>query len=112
MFIELLTVCTLVSFSVSLISNSQEPILCLSLKIERFQARPTLVNINSNETLVRINKCGGSYNFIYDPYALVCVPNKVKNMNTKEFHLILRVSKTIFLVQHQLCECKCRLNCI
>ena len=31
-------------------------------------------------------------------------------MNVKEFSLTSRVNETRFLVQHESCECKCRLN--
>lgn len=52
--------------------------LCLS--------RPTLVDMNSNESIfyslsVSVNKCGGNCNTIDDPYAHVWVPNKVNNIN-------------------------------
>ena len=52
----------------------------------------------------------GSFNTIHDPYARVCVPNKVKNMNLKLFDSILRVNETTFINQHDSCECKCGLN--
>ena len=41
---------------------------------------------------------------------LVCVPNKVKNINLKVFNLISRANDTRFLVQYKSCECKCILN--
>ena len=44
------------------------------------------------------------------PFARVCVPNKVTNMNEKVFNLMSWVNETRFFVQHQSCECKCRLN--
>lgn len=40
----------------------------------------------------------------------VCVLNKVKNKNAEVFNLISGISKTIYLVQHQSSERKCRLN--
>ena len=75
----------------------------------------TLVDINFDKTLfcpftVSINKCGGGCNTIEDPYAEVCVPNKVKNINAKVFNLVSIVYKTRFLVQNESCEWKCRLN--
>ena len=45
-----------------------------------------------------------------NPYAQVCVPNKVKKINVKVFNLMSGVNGTRFLVQHQSCEWKCRLN--
>ena len=69
-------------------SNSEGLIKYVSINNQRCQARPTLVNTNSNETLnypftASVNKCGGSCNLIDDPYGQVCVPTKVKNMNVK-----------------------------
>ena len=45
------------------------------------QVRPTLISINSNESLdfpfvVSVNRCGGSYNVIDDPYAQIYNPDK------------------------------------
>ena len=51
MFIRLLNVCTIGSFSSSLASDYKEPIKCVSLNNQPCHARPTFVNINYNETL-------------------------------------------------------------
>ena len=66
-------------------SNFKECIKCVSLNNGSSHARITLVNSNSNESLyypytVSVNKCGGSCNTTKDPYALVSVPDKVKNV--------------------------------
>ena len=58
------------SFGASLASNYKEPIKYISLNN---QARPTIVNINYDETrfypfTVSVNKCVGSRNTIDDPY--------------------------------------------
>ena len=87
-------------------SNSKGPIKCLTLNNQPCQARPTLVNINSDETLfypftVSVNKCGGSCNTIDGPHAYI--PNKVKNMNVKVFNLVSRVNETRFTVQQKSC---------
>ena len=106
MFIGLLSVCAIGSFGAPLASNYKEPINFVSLNYRPCQPRPN-VNINSNETLfcpfnVIVNKCCGGCNIIDDPYAQVCVPNKVKNINAKIFNLMSRVNETKFLVQHEL----------
>ena len=49
--IGLLNVCTKASFCESLVSNSKGPIKCVSLNNHPCQARPKLVNMNSDETL-------------------------------------------------------------
>ena len=83
---------------------SKEPINCLTLNNGTCQAGPTLFNINYDEILlhlftVSVDKTGGSYNTINDPYARVCVLNKVKNMDVKVFNLMSGINKTRFLVQ-------------
>ena len=115
MFIGLLNVCILVSFSGSLVSNCQEPIQRVPLKNWLYQAREVLFNKNSNETLFHsfiasVNKCGGNCNTTNDPNARACVPNKVKNMKVKVYNLMSGVNETKFLVQHQSRERKCWLN--
>ena len=47
MFFELLSDCTIRSFSKALVSNSQELIKCVSLTNRPCEVRRTLVNINS-----------------------------------------------------------------
>ena len=81
-FIELLSACTVETFRESLASHFEGSMKCVSLNNQRYKTRPTLVNINFNETLfypftVIFNKCGKSCNAIDDPCARVCVSNKV-----------------------------------
>ena len=50
--------------------------------------RPAIMYINSNEPLfypysVVVNKCSGSYNDIYNPYAKFCGLDIVKNIILK-----------------------------
>ena len=66
-FIGLLSVCTIGSFGVSLVFNSKETLKFLALNSQPRQLRPTLININSNETLfypffVSANNSAGSWN--------------------------------------------------
>ena len=51
MFIGSLRVCTQVSFGGPLTPNNKELITCVTLNNRPCQVRPTIVNINSNETL-------------------------------------------------------------
>ena len=37
---------------------------------------------------VEVNKCSGNCNNINDPYARLCVPHVVKNINLKVFNLM------------------------
>ena len=64
-----------------------------SMNNQECKIRPQIININSNEPSfypysVKINKCSGSCNNINDPYAKLCVPDVVKNINVKLFNLI------------------------
>ena len=63
-FIGLLSVCKIRSFGESLVSNSKGSIKCVSFNNHPCQARPSLVNVNSDESLfypfnISVNKCGG-----------------------------------------------------
>ena len=82
MFIELLRVYAIGRFPASSASNSGEYLKCISLNNQACQARPTLVNINFDETLFypfsnSVNKCGRSCNTIDVPYGWGCVRIKV-----------------------------------
>ena len=35
-----------------------------------------------------VNKCGGSCDNIDDPYAEICAPDKLKNINVKVFNIL------------------------
>ena len=57
------------------------------------KTRTKIININNNETVfysftIKANKCSGSCNNISDPYAKLCVPDVVQNINVKVFHLM------------------------
>ena len=60
--------------------------------------RSEIVNVNSNGPLfypysIKINKCSGRCNDINDPYAKLCVPDVVKNINVKVFNLMSRTNE-------------------
>ena len=117
-FIKWLYACLYVRFGESLISNLKRPVKCVSLSNQPCKARPTIVNIKSDKTLlikfysytVTVNESGGSCNTSDDPYSQVCDQNKVRNMNLKVFILMSGVNKTIFIIQQESCECKCVFN--
>ena len=115
MFIGLLSAFTIESFSESLISTSKGCKKCVPLNNWLCQARPTLININSNERLFypftgSVNKCDENCNTIDDPYTRVCAPGKAENMNVEVFNLMLRINELRCLVQHESCEHKRGLN--
>ena len=76
--------------------------------------RPQLMNVNSDEPSfylysIKVNKCSGSCNNINDPYEKLCVPDVVRNINIKVFHLMSRTNETRNVEWHETCKYKCRL---
>ena len=66
---------------------------------QKIKVRPEIVNVNSNEPLFyrfsnKISKCSGSCNNIDNPYAKLCVPDVVKNLNIKVFNLMSTTNET------------------
>ena len=71
--------------------SSVNSLECISLKNQECKVRPKIVNINSNNPIfypfsIKVNKCNGNCNNINDPYAKICVPDSVKNLNVKVFN--------------------------
>ena len=63
-------------------------------------------NGNTNEP----NYPKGSCITINDPYAKLCVPDIIKNINVKVFNLISRTNETRNIEWHKTYKCKCRLD--
>ena len=59
---------------------------------------------------IKVNKCSGSCSNNYDPYAKLCVPDIIKNINVKIFNLISRINETRQIIWHESCKCICRLT--
>ena len=77
--------------------------------------RPQIINVNSEEPLffpfsIKTSKCSGSCNNIDNPYAKLCVPDVVKNLDVLAFNLMSRTNETIHIEQYETCKCKCRLD--
>ena len=78
---------------------------CVSLKNQECKVskvRSEIVNINSNNPMfyrfsVKINKCSGNCNNINNPYAEICVPDTVKNLNVKVLNLMSITNPTRFI---------------
>ena len=63
------------------------------MKNRECKVRPKIININSNEPVfypfsIKTSKCSGSCNNINDPYAKICVPNVMKDLNVKVINLM------------------------
>ena len=63
------------------------------MKNRECKVRSEIININSNNAMfypfsITINKCSGNCNNIDDPYAKLCVPDVIKDLNVKVFNLM------------------------
>ena len=72
---------------------------CISMSNQECKVRTQIVNVNNEEPLffpfsIKTSKCSGSCNNINNPYAKLCVPEVVKNLNVKVFNLMSRINKT------------------
>ena len=74
-------------------TNTTSSLSCISIKNQECEIRSQVVNINSNNPIfypfsIKISKCSGNCNNINDPYAKICVPDIIKNLNVKVFNLM------------------------
>ena len=95
---------------------------CVSMNHQECKIISEIINVNTNEPIfyntnepifypysITINKCKGS-NTINDPYAKLCVPDTIKNINVKVFNQMLRTNETGLIEWYKTCKCKCRLD--
>ena len=89
---------------------------CVSMNNEKCKVRPKIVDINSNNPMfypfssIKVNKCSGNCNNINDPYAKICVPRTVKDLNVRVFNLTSRTNERRHIEWHETCKCICRLD--
>ena len=93
--------------------SSVNPLECVSMNNQECKVRPEIVNVNSNKPIfypfsIRTSKCSGSCNNINDPYAKLCVPDVVKNLNAEVFNLMSRNNEKKHIEWRETCKCKCR----
>ena len=83
---------------------------CISMSKQACKARPEIINVNSNNPVfypfsIKTSKCSGNCNNINDPYAKICVPDVVKDLNVKVFNLMSRTNETRHIKWHETCKC-------
>ena len=88
---------------------------CISINNQECKLRPEILDVSSNNLIfypfrVKINRCSGNCNSINDPYAKICVPDVLKNLNVKIFNLMPRTNETRSIKSHETSKCICRLN--
>ena len=79
--------------------SNVNPLECVSMNNQECKIRTEIISVNTNEPMfypysVKINKYKGSCNSINDPYAKLCVPDTIKNINVKVFNLMSRTNET------------------
>ena len=62
--------------------------------------------------VLKTSKCNGSCNNNNNPYAKLCVPDVIKNLNVKVFNLMSRTNETRHIEWHATCNFKSRLDAI
>ena len=88
---------------------------CVSLSNQECKVRPKIADIDSNNPMfypfsIKVNKCSGNCNNINDPYAKICVPDTVKDLNVTVFNLMSRNNEVRHIKWHETCKCICRLD--
>ena len=86
-----------------------------SIKNQECKVRPKIADINSNNAIfssfsIKINKCSDNCNNINNPYAKICVPDTLKDLNIRVFNLMSRTNETRHVKWHETCKCICRLD--
>ena len=88
---------------------------CIWISNQPCKGRPEIVNVNGNNPIfypfsIKTSKYSGNYNNINDPYARICAPDVMKDLNVIVFNLMLRTNETRHIKWHENCKCKCRLD--
>ena len=78
--------------------TSVNSLSCISMNNQECKVRPQIVNVNSDEPVffpfsIKTSKCSSSCNNINHPYAKICVPDVIKNLNVKVFNLMSRTNE-------------------
>ena len=97
------------------VNSLSAPLKCISVTNQKHKTRPEIININSEEPVfypfsIKTSKCSGNCNNMNDPYAKMCVPDVIKNINVKVFNLISRTNETRHIKRHEKCKWQCRLD--
>ena len=85
------------AFISSLVSTTT--LSCISMNSQACKVRPEIINLNSNGPVfypfsIKTRQCSGSCNNVNDPYAKICVPNAVKDLNIRVFNIMSRTKET------------------
>ena len=73
----------------------------MSMKNQECKTRLQVINVNSNNPIfypfsIKTSKCSGNCNNINNPYAKICAPDVIKDLNIKVFNLMSKTNETRF----------------
>ena len=99
-----------VGLAILSIFTNASSLSCISMINQACKARPEIINVNSNNPIfqpfsIKTSKCSDNCNNINDPYAKICVPDIIKNLNVKVFNLMSRTTETRHIEWHETCKC-------
>ena len=102
-----------VGLTISLSFTNAIPLLCISIRNQECKTRLQVINVNGDEPVffpfsIETSKCSGSRNNIKYPYAKICVPDVVKNLNVNVFNLMPRTNKMRYIEWHEACKFECK----
>ena len=85
----------------------------ISMNNQESKTRPRVVLVNRDKPVffpfsVKTSKCSGNCNNINYPFAKICIPDVVKNLNFKVFNLMSRTNETRYIEWHETCKCECK----
>ena len=94
---------------------STTPLSCISIKNQECKGRPEIADINSNNPIfypfsIKINTWSGNCNNINNPYAKICVPYVIKDLNVKVLNLMSKANETRFIKWRETCKWIWRLD--
>ena len=91
----------------------------VSLKNQKYEIQPTLINLHPNEHSqefqyyafsIKLDGCVGSCNTFNDLSNKVCIPNKTEDLSLSVFNMITGINESKKLTKHISCECKYKLD--
>ena len=93
--------------------SNVNPLKCILMKNRQCKVKLKIVNVNDNDPIfypfsMKTNKCCSNCNNIDDPFARICLPDTIKNLNVKVFNLISLTNETRYTERHENCKCICR----
>ena len=85
---------------------------CISLKNHEYKVREVVVKSEHTSFPydIKVNRCSGNCNNTTSPYAIVCVPNIIKNVTVKMFDLMTLSNKAKQAAFRESCKFICRLD--